>query len=395
MRRVETALLRARLRHDPPCPSPAGLVSPTARARKLASSWLLCAMSCALACTALRAPSGERAGCACHRAEPGATTVVDSAPADLGLASTASGRSRRPALAASSASAASTPPASTPPASTLPSPPSATSATAVNPPAHPLFDEALQAARGVDPEGHARLRAQLQSRSFLDALDTAEDYANASRVHLRFERVATALAENLAPSARKAFLRLLESPLLLNDDERALALVRAGVGWRPAPAELIAFWNSHSRANDGFTPTTITVLVENGSAPALALLGRKLLDVSHSSDEKLAWLRSDVLTHRNDLGLLQLCRKLLLGGWSAEMKAALVEVVFDYQPQAWYRPATVHSPPPLSAAAAPALVELESLGQLALKQIPLNSTQRAAVAHRLNEVRALSAHNEP
>lgn len=36
------------------------------------------------------------------------------------------------------------------------------------------------------------------------------------------------------------------------------------------------FWGDHFHPDDGFTPTTVTALVDNGSAPALGLLEKEL-----------------------------------------------------------------------------------------------------------------------
>jgi len=245
---------------------------------------------------------------------------------------------------------------------------------------------ALADAEGADPARHAALLRQLGTRAFLEALDSSADYAEASRRGLRAGKVVEALAKNPAPGAQKAFLALTTNRIFLAHDERAIALIQAGVNVRPAPTALVRFWDRHSRSDDGFTPTTIVALVDNGSAPAIALLERKLIDPTHGDDDKLSWMRTDILRHRNDLPLLQGCERLLKGNLKKPLRPRLVEVLFDYRPGEWFRPANVASAPPIESAAPAALAELGKIGALALRKIPLGATQKAAVELRLREI---------
>jgi hypothetical protein len=246
-----------------------------------------------------------------------------------------------------------------------------------------LSKAATSVARSAVPADGERLRALLSTEAFLRRLDSDADYTNAAKFRLRVSRVVEALARNPAPGARKAFLELLHDKTFLAEDERTLALVQAGAHARPAPPELVKFWDAHSRPDDGFTPTTIAALVDNGSPPAVALLEKKLADPTHSEDEKRAWMRTLVLTHRNDLTLLEGCERMLEGSLPAPLRPALVEALFDYRPGEWYRPATVVSPPDLAAASQPALAKLRKLGKIALARVPLGEVEKRAVEGRL------------
>jgi hypothetical protein len=252
-----------------------------------------------------------------------------------------------------------------------------------------LLERAMARAASGEQSDHAALLSDLQSRTFLTSLDSEQDYAKASRIRLRVERVARALARNPAPSARAAFLELLRSKVFLADEERRLALVRAGETLRPAPRELIAFWERHSRPHDIYTATTIPTLVANGSGPALRLFERKLADPAHRQDEKVAWLHTGVLVHRNDGELLRACERMLRGSLPMVLRPILVESLFDYRPGEWFRPASSYSPPPLRDASSDSLALLAKLGERALHGVPLSTTQRAAVARRLEEVQRL------
>jgi hypothetical protein len=194
------------------------------------------------------------------------------------------------------------------------------------------------------------------------------------------------LARNEAPSARDAFVSLTTDANYLADEERVIGLILASAEVRPPPPPLVRFWDKHSRREDGFLPTTIAALTDNASEPAVALLQRKLASSTFSADEKRAWMRGPILVHRNDLPLLRVCVHALTSGLEKELRPALVEALFDYRPEAWYRPSSSYSPPPLEQASTASRSELRRLAKLALETVALSGGQRAAVQRRLREL---------
>ncbi len=127
---------------------------------------------------------------------------------------------------------------------------------------------ATAAARSTEPADHERLQKYLGSKEFLDRLDSKVDYENAAGVRLRVSRLVEALGRNPAPSARKVFAAVAVDKGFLAEDERIIALIQASAYVRPALPELVKFWDDHCQPDDGFTPTTVTALVDNGSVPA-------------------------------------------------------------------------------------------------------------------------------
>ena len=97
-------------------------------------------------------------------------------------------------------------------------------------------------------------------------------------------------------------------------------------------------------------------------------------------------MRSSILTHRNDLVLLKGCARMLAKSLPANLRPALVEVLFDYRPKEWFVPAAVFTPPDRNQAMPEARTELRKIGDLALKTIALSETQKKAVEATLKSL---------
>jgi len=259
----------------------------------------------------------------------------------------------------------------------------------MNPETKELLRTLLGMARSDEPAQHAQVLGELRNGAVLARLDTDADYEMASKFRLRVAQVVEALARNPAASAQNAFVVLTSDPVFLAHDERIIALIRASAHVRPAPAPLVAFWDQHCRPDDGFTPTTVTALVDNGSPPALELLERKMADPGHEDDEKISWMRTDMLTHRNAVPQLEMCERMLNGALPPDLCPALVEAIFDYRPQEWFRPAKSYSAPRLESASREALDVLMRVAIVALTMIRLTDEQRAVVNARRQEAEKL------
>ena len=231
-----------------------------------------------------------------------------------------------------------------------------------------LMLEATRLARSNEPADHVSLLGKLQSEDFLKKLDGEKAYRGPAR-NLRLRPVLEALSKNPAPSARNALGTLIQTPSFYREPARADLLIKACAEVRPAPPEVIQFWDGHSQPDDGFTPLTIDALVCNGSETAIALLEKKMTDPRHGEEDKLDWMRSSILTHRNDLTLLHGCERMLAGNLSPKLKVSLVEVLFDYRPAEWYRPSGVLRPPDRRLASPPALAQLQRIGDYALRNL--------------------------
>ena len=245
---------------------------------------------------------------------------------------------------------------------------------------------ALSLAVSKQDSDHAALLGHLKSEEFLIRLDTEEDYAETGR-RLHVESVLSALHDSDLASAHRVLFGLTQNDVFLGSCRRTDALIQASSAVRPPPPELLEFWDRHSAPLDGYTPITIEALVENGHPSALGLIERKMADPRHEAGEKIGWMRGPILTHRNDLHLLESCDRMLRGNLPDELRPELVAVLFDYRGDEWFAPLPRYPDPPERAEASPqSRAQLRQIGEYSLKSVPLSRPQRDPVRQTLREV---------
>lgn len=249
-----------------------------------------------------------------------------------------------------------------------------------------LVMAALSFARGPSPEGHAVLQERLQTQDFLAKLDSEEEYRDTGST-LRVGRVLEALSENKAPSAHDVLVTLTKSAAFKSKVLRVDLLIDACAEVRPAPKEVVKFWDEHSQPRSGYTVRTVGAIVRNGTEPALALLEKKMADPEHTDDHKINWMRSRMLPYRNDLPLLESCERILKGKMPESLRPRLVEVLFDWRPEEWYGEHKVKTPPPREEMTAQARLKLLEIGEYALEEVELDDRQKHAVETTLDQLR--------
>ena len=238
------------------------------------------------------------------------------------------------------------------------------------------------------PEDHVAVTSFLTRTAFLDRLNTLSEYQIFRPKRLRLWAVLDVLLRNKAPSAHQVLIDLTTAPAY-NDDEmpaRSDLLIQACARIRPAPTQVVAYWNKYCQPDDGHAPLTIEALLENSSPPALALLEAKMADPGHEVDERIAWMHASILLRRNDLHVLKTCHRMISGSLPQSLRPALVETLFDYRPAEWYTPSNPVRCPPRQMMSAEAKAELRAIGEMALKQEELTLEQQAVVKSVLVEI---------
>lgn len=244
---------------------------------------------------------------------------------------------------------------------------------------------AVMLCRSHNPADHDELGRWLRSEDFLDRLDSEEKYAGPPS-KLRIRAVLDELGQNQDTSAQQLLVTLTQARTFLDEPARVDLLIRACAVVRPAPPLVVRYWDFHCQPEDGYTHLTIEAIVENGSPPALALLERKMTDARHSDDDKTAWMLSSIMTHRNDLPLLQSCERLMTGKLPEKLRPSLIDALFDYKPTEWFTPATVLYPPDRKLASPEARAQLSKIGETVLKTFKVSARQKGAIEKTLKEV---------
>jgi hypothetical protein len=246
-----------------------------------------------------------------------------------------------------------------------------------------LLQAALALARSNQVQDHDNLSRWLSSSEFLSRLDSEKEYASTGR-RLRIAMVLQALAMNAAPSARAVLVSLSQSQEFLAMAPRVDFLIQYSYVIRPAPDELVRFWDAYCQPDDGFANLTVATLVANGTDPALRLLERKFRDSKFAQEDKLSWIESNIYAHRIEMPVLLFCERLIGGNvLSSDLELPLAEVLFDPKPQRWFSPATVIVPPPLEQASAEAKTALQRIGTLVLQSHWATPELRGAVPRTL------------
>lgn len=208
------------------------------------------------------------------------------------------------------------------------------------------------------------LARQLGDASTLDKLDTPRERAQRTPRDLRVARVFDHLRENHSSAAAKTLAALARSPAINEDWRLQALLIRAFGTQRPLLPESVDFLNAQCHVKSLNLHLVIAALVENESAPATALLGRKLADPALSESNKISWIHHQILPRRRSAPLLRGIEK-----WFAEGKLygsirnALADALFDYRPREWGG-TDLPVPPSESATGAEAAEIVRRIGKL-------------------------------
>ncbi len=232
-------------------------------------------------------------------------------------------------------------------------------------------------AHSADPAHVAVLGSFLRRRELLDRLDSSETYLRDAD-NLRVGRIVELLPRSPSRAAAVSELaRLGRDPVFAERLERIEVLLAAGADLRPLPSELVPVFRDHIVPDGGLTNLAVRLLAENGSRPALELLGEALLDSRHSPATRRAWLGNRCLPRRLDPGMIALGRELLAQCGEADFRRDAIDAWFDYHPSG--RHMHEEGPPPLSEASAEALRRYVELATLAAADDACDGALRAAV----------------
>ena len=250
----------------------------------------------------------------------------------------------------------------------------------------PLVNTAVEFAASAEPADQATLLGYLNADEFLLRLNTAHEYDTSRPKDLRVAKIMRVLRDSQQAAAKQTLLALARGGAFTNDNWlRQDLLVRALVSIRPSPPEAIKYWDSQSTPLSVNRHTTIDMLCENGSDPALALLEKKLLDPEQEVEFKTAWIRNPMLRHRNDPPLLRASERMITTTLPGDLRLYLLEALCTYDP-GWYSGCVRPKPPPRALASQEARQVLRRICRFAKDSMDLSPQLRLAVETTLAEI---------
>lgn len=250
-----------------------------------------------------------------------------------------------------------------------------------------VLQQLLKLAASTTPTDQKQLLEFLSSKESLYQLDRREEHIKLPVLKLRLAQVYQAIKANHSAPMRDTLITLARSGKPEDCDACDTLLINALTIVRPATPEVIKFWEMHSLPDSIQLKFTIDALCENGSAPAVALLEKRLLNPQIEPEQKIAWMHEAILQHRRSASLLAGLDRILTTTLPKALRPALVESLFDYRPNEWFRNSRTPPEPDAQPLTPEAKKLLQKIGATALKKVSLNANQRRAVTKSLAELK--------
>lgn len=226
----------------------------------------------------------------------------------------------------------------------------------------------------------------MNNQEFLSRLDTPEDYQNIYS-KLRLASIINVLMKNPGEPAYHAIIHLIKAGDFVRNILRIQLLIHALSATRPLVPQAVDYLNKVSIAESPLVYDVIKTLCINQSKPAMQMLEEKIIQLQlPDNDQKITWLRDLFLPRRNDEALLDCCEKILHHSNNAHFKTELVDVLFDYKPDAWYVGCRRPKPPPREDASGEARKILTRIGEFAFTDLNLTPEQRKQVKDVLGSI---------
>ena len=258
---------------------------------------------------------------------------------------------------------------------------SATLSPAQNP--DELLQKMLKLAASTNAQEQQKLLEFLSSMESIYRLDPRNDHIRMPVHKLRLARLYQAIQTNNSAQMRETLIALVRAGKPENCDACDTLLIKTLSIVRPPTAEVVKYWDTQSTPDSVQLKFVIDALAENGTVPAIALLEKRLLDASIEPEQKIAWMHDAILQHRRNAALLASLDRILTTSLPKGLRPHLVESLFDYRPQSWYRADSLPPAPDSQSLTPEARRLLKKIGEAALKKVSLTAAQRQAITKAL------------
>ena len=251
---------------------------------------------------------------------------------------------------------------------------------------------AISIATSGNPADVALLADHLGQRAFLRRLDPS---SGGDVAVLRLRNVFRALAEHPSDATAALCLTLARTPDFTAEPSRINLLLNALIAVRPmsqAAADFVRSVNSPS-----YIEVSAPLLAVNASPRALELLSQMFLDDTSDIAQRVSMAHWSLLPTRTDLRVVQTSARVLQNdGLSHDVRVAILESLYDYQPRRWFGLTSAQpAMPAWSSASRATRAALQSLGNTALTRSDLPADLRTAILKTLAELASAWPRQDP
>jgi len=203
----------------------------------------------------------------------------------------------------------------------------------------------LKVLRSPAPGDVNSVAGVLGNEAFLLRLDDAESYQTTT-ISLRLNKVVRALADARTEDSQRALLALTSNAGFVAHPLRVKMLILGLARLRPLQPAALAFWRSHAQPGSSLATDVALATTLNRSPDALQLFGALISAQAHPQSLRISWLRRFLLPIRDDYNVVTLCDGLLRGGsLTPQMQQKVLEVLFQFEPDRWYKTCRHPEPP--------------------------------------------------
>jgi hypothetical protein len=233
-------------------------------------------------------------------------------------------------------------------------------------------------------EAIARLAKHLGQGAFLRRLDPEQD---GQPVVDHIYNVFRALADHPNAATEALCLALSRAPDFTALSDRMNLLLNALAAVRPMSKEAAAIFRETSRSE--YLGVNGPLLARNASPLALAVLEDLLLEETLAAEDRVDMAHHSLLPMRTHSDVVGMCARVALSRTVApEVREAVTETLFDYQPRAWFGVSRNQPRPPTWKSASPQTRRaLQTLGRPLLSQPEVSVHLRKAIAGTLAQLR--------
>jgi hypothetical protein len=242
---------------------------------------------------------------------------------------------------------------------------------------------AIAIAGSGDAEAVQKLATHLGTRSFLRRLDSGK--SGQTDID-RLVHVFRVLTDHPSAATDALCVGLARAAEFTSKPERLNLLLNALAAVRPMSKGAAAIFRETSRSE--YLGVNGPLLARNASPVALKVLEELFSDESLELEQRVDMAHRSLLSVRTDPAIVSMCARMTVSTLvSRQVRTAVAETLFDYQPRQWFGVAMNQpTPPSWKSASKPTRSALRTLGRTLLDQPDIPNSLRDAIASTLNQL---------